>query len=270
MKVIFEYVDYQKYLNDWIHSRPKKGRGIKLALSKYLDITPQQVSKVLNENTHLTLDQAAKLITYLELSDVEGKYFLGLVELARAGSVELREIVQERLDLYSKNWEAPSSRIDIETRTPSIEDMQTYFSSYLYGAIELITYLEKYQTVESISQYFNISKKKTLKILNFLIELGPIKKQGEKFTSVGADYFKLPENINKMHIKNWRMRAMASLDYQDEVNLHQNINFVVKRQDIPEMKKHIFNSMVEMSEKYIIDAQGDTICSFCVDLFEIK
>ena len=108
MDDIFKYSDYQKYLNDWIESKPRKGRGIKLDLAKFLGITPGHVSKILNQDIHLTPDQAAKLISYLDLSEIEGKYFLSLVEMARAGSVELREIIRDRLDGFKKEWYTPS------------------------------------------------------------------------------------------------------------------------------------------------------------------
>ncbi len=270
MTSVLEYKDYQKFLTDWIHSKPKKGRGIKLSIASYLGITPQQVSKVLNENTHLTLDQSAKLISYLDLSGIEGKYFLGLVELARAGSLELREIVQERLDEYKMQWESPT-RTGIEKKTHTLEEMEVYFSSYLYDAIDLITTLEKYQTPGAISQYFNISKKKTLEILSILVKLGALKKEGDKFIPTGElEWLELPKNIAKINTTNWRNRAIASLDYDEEVNNHQTLNFTVNRKAIPKIKKHIFDSMLDMSDKYLKEGNTDMICAICVDLFEIK
>ena len=270
MKNILEYEEYQKYLIDWIESKPKKGRGLKAAMADFLNIPRVQISKVLNHYTHLTLAQAAKLISYLDLSEIEGNYFYSLVDMARAGGVEQRELIGKRLDNLKDQWQTPT-RAGIEKKTHTLEEMEIYFSSYLYGAMDLITSLEKYKTPTAISQYFNISKKKTLEILSFLVKIGALKKKGDKFIPTGElEWLELPKNINKINITNWRNRAIASLDYDEEVNNHQTMNFTVNRKAIPKIKKHIFDSMLDMSDKYLKEGNTDMICAICVDLFEIK
>ncbi len=270
MEDIFEYENYEKYLNDWIDSRPRKGRGIKLHLSKYLKIPPGQISKVLGRDLHLTLDQAANLIEYLGLTETEGNYFLGLVEFARAGSLKLKEIVQKRLDTYKEIWGSPS-RIGLDKKAYSQEDMEIYFSSYLYMAIELITFLDGYQTPDPISKYFNISKKKTLEILSFLVKLGAMEKNGDKYELTGETvWIDLSKRIGKINHTNWRNRAIASLDYDEDIGFHREINFAIERKDIPKIKRFLTDTILELNEKYLGKDTADTICSFCLDLFEIK
>ena len=93
MKTIFEYEDYADYLNDWVTSRPKKGRGIKREISHSLNCHPTHITQVFKKKTHFTLEQTAKIVRYLALSDLEGNFFLGMVEKARAGNQELRELI---------------------------------------------------------------------------------------------------------------------------------------------------------------------------------
>lgn len=275
MKDVLEYIDYQKYLNDWIQFRPRKGRGIKLDMANYLGITPAQVSKVLNQATHLTLAQAAKLITYLGLSDIEGKYFLSLVELERAGGPELREIIQERLDEQKSKWESIEKTV-LKTVDFSTDDMDTYFSSYQYNAIETITNMENFQTASAISRHFNISKKKTLEILSFLVRLGILEKKGDKFIHIGSQkWHQLPTKIKKINAINWRNRAIASIDYDEEINIHRDMCFTIDAKTIELIEKDLTGFMVGIVDKYFsqeeeVDHDDEKLCSICLDFFEIK
>jgi uncharacterized protein (TIGR02147 family) len=273
MKPIVEYLDYTEYLEDWFNSRPKKGHGQKGQMAQSLGVIPTQVSRVLKKEIHFTLDQAAKAVSFLELAPLEGHYFFGLVELARAGSNEMRELIRERLDELKSKFKTPE-KIDFKQSTNFQESQETYFSSYLYNAIELITNIERYQTPESICRHFNISKKRAMEVLNFLVKIGTVKRINNKFVRTKANSLhKLDENFLKINTANWRNRAIASLNYDDLVNFHQNINFTITEKNIPKIKKFLFDAMIEMSQDYITEDSDDSqviLCSFCLDLFEIK
>ena len=75
MEKILQYSDYIDFLSDWISSRPKKGHGVKSKMSNCIGSVPAQITQVLKKEVHLTPDQAAKMITFLELSNLEGEFF---------------------------------------------------------------------------------------------------------------------------------------------------------------------------------------------------
>ena len=76
MDPIYKYTNYTDYLNDWIASKPKNGRGQKFRMAKYIGCIPAHVTNVLKKDQHFTLDQAAKVITFVELSKLDVNTFL--------------------------------------------------------------------------------------------------------------------------------------------------------------------------------------------------
>lgn len=223
MVVVFEYDDYVNFLSDWISSRPKKGRGVKTEMAHYMGCLPAHITKVLSRDVHLTLEQAAKIITFLELTSLEGHYFLGLVELGRAGNKELRDIIIERLDELSKKIQ-DATRIGAKNREFTEKDNNLYYSNWLYMGIEILTSINDLQTLEAICKSLNISRSQAMEILNFLVEKKLVEKVDDKFVikelSIKTNPLKGGANLRNHH-KNWRTKALVSLDSK----LENNVNF---------------------------------------------
>lgn len=271
MKSINSYNNYITFLNDWILSRPRKGYGVKVKMSEYIGVLPNHLSKILKGEVHLTLDQAAELISFLELAQVEGHYFFGLVELSRANTDAQKKLIQDRLTELNRKLKIPESKLGRD-REFSQEELETYFSSYLYVAIFIITCIPKYQTLSSISSYFNISKERALDILNFLISVGKVKKERDKFvnTQGGLSGHVIPGNLSKLINLNWNSRIAASFDYDEDINYHRNVPFAVNREDIPKIENAISEFTVELYEKYLSRKDLDSLCCLCLNLFELK
>lgn len=272
MKKIFEYSDYAEFLTDWIKSRPKGGHGVKIRMAKYLGCIPAQITKVLKKDIHLTLDQAAKAITFLELSNFEGQYFLGLVELARAGSNELREIILERLSEIKKKVISPEGISKAKKYNLSEEELKTYYENWYYTAIEVLAQIPKYQTVSAICDYLNLPKSKALNILNFLVEKGIVNKEGSKYIrdlSIRFDDFEPGSIFFKARAINWRNQALASLDQKEENNLNLNLVFTLAEKDIPRLKDSLIEKAKELY-KSVEDSPKEEIRCLCIDFFKVK
>src|SRR5688500_3076235 len=87
---LFTYSDYKAYLRDWIRAHPHRGRGIKSRLARTAGCQVAYLSRVIERDAHLSLEQAMSLQGPLGHGRGEAKYFLLLVELARAGTQSLR------------------------------------------------------------------------------------------------------------------------------------------------------------------------------------
>lgn len=273
MIVVFEYDDYVNFLSDWITSRPKKGRGIKTEMAHYMGCLPAHITKVLNRNVHLTLEQAAKVLPYLELSSLEGHYFLGLVELGRAGNKELREMVQERLEELKTKIQDPR-RVGGHELEFSHKEKNIYYSSWHYHAVEILTSLPKFQTLEALSKCMGISKNDVMKVLNFLIEKGLIKRVEDKFvlSKLQLNYNVDPGITNiKNHHKNWRTRALISLDYKREYNINFTGVYSIPKVLVPVMRDFFIDKLMEFWNT--IDEHPDDpdepFC-ICLDFFDFS
>src|SRR4051812_35972113 len=100
---VFDFKDYKRYLNKRLSGRAGVGRISRSKFSQKLRLHPSYMTRILNGDTHLSLEQADFANEALSHSDDESRYFLLLVELARAGTPGLRsrfdrQLVKERLD----------------------------------------------------------------------------------------------------------------------------------------------------------------------------
>jgi uncharacterized protein (TIGR02147 family) len=270
MVIVFEYDDYVNFLSDWILSRPKRGRGVKTEMAHYMGCLPAHITKVLNRDVHLTLEQAAKTLSFLELSSLEGHYFLGLVELGRAGNRELREIVMERLEELRKKVQM-AARLGAEEKEFSEKDNDTYYSNWLYMAIEMLSAIEKYQTLEAICDCLKISRPKAMEILNFMVEKGIIDRVDDKFIKREMVVRTNPSlNISTLrnHHKNWRTRALVSLDQKNENNLNFTGVLSVPREVVPQIRETLMATIKEVfSIGQVHPDPPEMAFGFCVDFF---
>jgi hypothetical protein len=95
MESIFNFQDYKAYLTARLRVGGKRGSHSLVATA--IGCRPSFLSKVLYRKTHLTPEHAVALARYWKLSPREAEYFRELVQLGRAGTSELRGVIQCRL-----------------------------------------------------------------------------------------------------------------------------------------------------------------------------
>jgi len=273
MVIVFEYDDYVNFLGDWILSRPKKGRGVKSEMAHYMGCLPAHITKVLNRDVHLTLEQAAKVLSFLELTSLEGHYFLGLVELGRAGNRELQILILERLSELKKKIQ-DASRIGAQRLEFSTQDKDIYFSSWLYIAIEILSSISRFQTLDDICSSLKISKVQAMEVLDFLIEKNLIIREEDKFLNkeIAIKTTADPGSSNlKNHHKSWRTRAMVSLDQKFENNLNFTGVISLPKVVTPAIREILIATIKELWEMagQHPDDPDEAFC-LCIDFFNFS
>ena len=101
--------------------------------------------------------------------------------------------------------------------------------------------------------------------------MGTVEKKGDKFINPGKPiWYEKNKNIEKTVTTMWKNRSLASLDYDEDVNFHSIVNFTIDKNRIYDFKKKLVESIMEIDKEFLNKDPSDTICSFCIDLFEIK
>jgi uncharacterized protein (TIGR02147 family) len=267
-KTIFEYENYKTYIINKINSSPSKGRGIKLKISEYLNCQTAFVSQVLNANPNFSLEQGVKLNKFFEHTREEAKFFLILLQLGRAGSIELqeffkleiREILDKRSDL--------TTRFDIKKSLKKV-DQQIYYSSWLYACIHMMIAIPKFNNPEVIARHLNFPRETIVGVLNFLEETGLIKKDGSHY-EIGVTKIHLEKDSPQIqrHHTNWRMQAIRSIDINDSMDLHYSTVVSMSQADIPKIKEILIKS-IEECRLVIRESREEKIQSVCIDFFGV-
>jgi uncharacterized protein (TIGR02147 family) len=169
-KELFDYKDYKSYLEAYIRSQPKGGRGVRIALANFISSPVSHVSQVLNGNSQLTLEQGEAVNSFIGHTDEESHYFLLLIQLSRAGTSSLKRRFESQIQLILEKRLVLKDRLGVKQML-SKEDQVEFYSSWFYGAVHVMLTIPEFQTKESISRYLGLSLKKTNEILEFLAVL---------------------------------------------------------------------------------------------------
>jgi uncharacterized protein (TIGR02147 family) len=262
---VFDYDDSLQYIKDVIESQ---GYGYKAKLSEAIQCQSAYVSRVLGGLASFSLEQSERLNHFFAHSNAESDYFLTLSMRDRAGTAELKnyfnstlqKLKKQRLDL--KNHVAVSSEI-------SERDRHVYFSSWIYGAIYVLTSIPEFQTIEAMSKRLRIPQKKMLAALDFLTGVGLVKKENSRYIlsnsgmHIGSD-----NTLVTRHHLNWRTKALAAVEANKPEELHYSVAISVSEKDAEIIKEKLVNVMAEIQQ--ILEPSKEEVAKvITLDFFDL-
>jgi len=95
MDGLFSFVDYKEFLKNKV--RLARTRGMQSEIARAIRCQPSFLSKVLSGKVHLTPDHAVLLAHHWKMTLEEAEYFRELVQLGRASTPVLRQVIEGRL-----------------------------------------------------------------------------------------------------------------------------------------------------------------------------
>ncbi len=265
----FDFDDYKHWINTLIRSGPRGGHGQYRALAAALDTSSAVMSQVFKGSRDLNLEQAHKLCKHLQFSKAETEYLLLLVQKERAGTRELKNW------FGSKLHEIQLAARELKNRLPqdqvlSEEAKATFYSHWYYSGVRLLSSIEPFQTIESITNYFGLSREKTHQIVDFLLrhglcveEKGKIK-MGPQRTHLGAD-----SPLIARHHGNWRLQAMQKMERRSEDDLFYSAPMSLSREAAKQIRKSLAEA-IEQHRAMAFDSREEQLVCVNVDFFEIK
>lgn len=219
MVSIFDFTNYRQYLTKWVDAQGDHRYGLKGRLAKALGISSSLVSQVFKAEKTLTPDQAAELVVFLGLQELEGDYLHLLVELERAGTTRYREKLQRKIKLLQEQSQKIGKRVP---RNKELTDEQKaiYYSSWLYTGIRNLTAVPGFGHAQTIAEQLKLEPAVVQRVLNFLLENGLCKEQDGRVTYGPASIHVDRESpfVNKHH-QNWRFQAIQSMERRREEDL---------------------------------------------------
>lgn len=267
-KTIFDFENYKIYIKERIDESPSKGRGIKLKISEFLSCQTAFVSQVLNGDPNFSLEQGVKLNTFFEHTREEARFFLLLLQLNRAGSIELQDFFKiEMKEILDKRSDL-KNRLDIKKSLKKV-DQQIYYSSWLYTCIHMMTAIPEFQTPQAMSRHLNLPREKILEVINFLEETALIQKNGNHY-EIGVTKIHLSKDSPQIqrHHTNWRMQAIRSIDINDSADLHYSTIVSMSASDVPHVKEILIKS-IEECRAVIRGSKDERVQSVCIDFFKV-
>lgn len=260
----FEFTDYKAYLR----ARANAEWG---AISKLADAAGCQrsyLSRVLGSEVHLTMDQAFGISEYLKLSENECSYFLGLVEMARAGTPGYRRRLEANLKRLRHEYNDLQKRVARPAAAQSAKEF-TYYSTWIYSAVHIIASIPEYQTSATIAKRLQLPVEMVERTLNELQEWGLTKFQDRRWRFGDQEiHVTKASPLSVLHHTNWRQRAV--LDAQ--IGAADSIHFSVVQSVDRAAWKHIRAQLllfIEDAARVARPSQEEILICLATDLFEV-
>lgn len=264
----YDFETYKAYLGVRITQEAADDRSYRARLSEHIRCQQSYLSQVMNGAPDFTLEQAHRLNQFLHHDKAEAKYFLVLVEMARAGTKELREFFREQAT------EAKQARFHLKSRLKQTEEISpeaqhTYYSTWFYSAIYIILMIPKYQSIPAIANRFNLPEELVVKVLNFLEESGLVEVKGGKYLPT-KKRIHLDRNsifIQRHHI-NWRSQALQSVEKNLSDDMHFSTVVSLSLSDFEKVKE-IFVQAIENAREIIRPSPEEEIVAITIDAFRL-
>ncbi len=260
---LFEFTDYRKYLELFLSERGKKKE-----LCEFIPCQTTFLSNVMSGTANLSLEHAIRTAEFLNLSEKESHYFMLIVQLGKAGSKNLENYYLKQIQEIQKEQNKISSKI-ASHETIAIQDQVTFYNSWMYVAIHILCAVTEFQTRKAIREYLHLSQKEIDPTIDFMIQNGIITETNGRLKQ-GSTRVHLAKGSPFLikHHANWRMKAIQSLDFEREQDLHYTMVMSLSKKDVDQMKKIIFEAITNTD--HLLKNTGDeTVYSFCMDWFKI-
>lgn len=268
MVKIFDFTDYKGFLKAKEESLASFQRGFRSRMAEVLACQNAYISQILNTHANLSLEQALKLTNFLQLNEVESRYFVLLVEYARAGTVELQAFFRKDIEAVRESY------LNIKERVPnakrlSLEQQSIYYSSWLYPTIHMLITIPNYRTISKIESVLKIDAHICSEIILFLITSGLVV-ESKGLLMPGPTQIHLSKdspNIRQHHM-NWRFAAIQSLVGKTENDVHYSTVSSLSIEDAEKLKFK-FVQVIQDYVQSIGPSKEETLYNFNLDFYSL-
>lgn len=264
---LFKSNTYIEYLRAII-SENRNHKGYRTDLAKAANCHRTHISLVLSGRNHLTLEQACGITKYWNFGALEQQYFLGLVELARAGTPALKNVLKARLEKLKKEREDLAVRFDV----PKLEDSvltHDYYLSWEVSAIHLLVAVKQLVKVTDLSKRLNLPKEIVESALFRLKKMGLVAQEGDTW-KVTVQRLHAPKgSVSEiLHQINWRNQAIQRVPRSIQDDLHYTGLYTLSRKDIEVLREKIVE-FIELTRAIVHPSPEEEIVCFTCDYFKI-
>lgn len=264
---LFSYQNYQLYLRDFFRQEvPQKPKRADLA--RRLNCQSSFISQVFNSKAHFSLEHAILVTEFLDLDPDERRYFMLLLQLAKAGSAELKAFLQEELNKIRQQAEV--IKINLQVKGELSDDDQTiYYSHWWYSAIHILVAFPTVQSVDDLRRCLKLPKSTIAEALQFLLERGLVNKKEGKL-EIGKTRIHLgskSRNITRHHM-NWREKMIEVLAARNPDNLHFTGVIGISKAGADALRMQIMN-LLKKAEETVEKTKEEAAYVFLLDFFEL-
>lgn len=270
MQSMSEYSDYRKYLIDYIHHQPNRGRGLISKISAAIGIHVSLLSLILKGERELSEEQAFDICEHFEFSDLDRRYFLLMVRHSRAGNPRLRGQIEKDIAEVKQQYFKASEVMDYD-HVLSDEEKAIFYSRWYYPAIRQFCAIGKTgRSFEEISEHFKISRRKLSPVMDFLVRK-QLCLEAEGLYRIGPKrtFLEVNSPFLLQYLTQWRSKALAQYENirDDEVAFTGVIS--VSLADYETIRLQIMELLKNVS-RIANETEEEAVAAINIDFFQVR
>lgn len=264
---IFNFDDYKIFYNTWVDSQPKQGHGEYRRLAQALNVSSTMISQVFKGDKHISMEMAADMAEYLNLSDEETEFFLLLVDYAKAGSFKLKKRFEKQVKQKRDHFKKLENRIKKEVEL-SEETKAIYYSSWIYSGVRLLTDIPSLNNATEISERLNLPKNQVQKVLDFLNQHGLVA-QNENRYKMGPTrvYIGSSNHLVARHHQNWRLQGFQKMIQAGDDSFFYTAPMVLSEAAANKIRQEL-PAFIEAIAKQVQSSSSEVSRCLNIDWFE--
>lgn len=265
---IYTYVDYVDYLKDLIKSHPKNGRGLVAKIADQIQVNPTFVSQILGNYKDLNQEQAYLIAEFFGLTQKELEHFLLLVQFKKTGHFKLKKHLELKIAESKREGLKLKNSVQIKKQI-SEKDKTQFYSNWIYTAMQLYCSIGSGKSLDEISSYFEINRKKTISILQFLISINLLVEKNNIY-SAGSNSTHLDSDSPHLskHHTNWRIKALNKIEHITDTEMMFTAPLSISKNDLPKVREILSDSIKKIS-KLVNDSPSEELACLIIDYFKI-
>jgi uncharacterized protein (TIGR02147 family) len=263
---LYSHESYRDFLKAKIRTVKEKW-GLMTKLAAAAGCQRPYLSRVLKGDAHLTSAQAFGLTRFWNLTDDETAYFLGLLEMEKAGSAAYREYWRSK-NLENKNAHENLHRVVHRRAAGTDERDLTYYSSWHWTAIHILVSIPEFQTERAIAERLGLPLRLVQSTLRELEAWGGVRRDGGRWK-----FYSCEQHITKdsplaaFHHSNWRGRAASSAQERNPESVHYTVVQSLSRTDFQKIRTQVLE-LIQSAAAIAGPSKEEKLMCFACDFFE--
>lgn len=266
---IFDFSDYRLYIKQWLETAKKEKSFTLTKLASVIQVHPTFLSQVLTGSKDLSLEQAALMSKHFEHTKLEQEFFFIILQIDRAGSHLLKEILLQRKKEIESEKNKLSNRFK-NHRQLSDEHRAIFYSSWIYVAVWAATGIGKGQTATSLSSLFSLPRAKADEVLTFLLQTG-LCTESQGLYRPGETHIHVPNESPFVvrHHSNWRIKAIQKMDSRKNDELFFTAPMSIAKKDFQVIREKLNLAIKEIVE-VVTHSESEEIVCLNIDMFKVE
>jgi uncharacterized protein (TIGR02147 family) len=267
--IVYDHTDYVQFLNARLKAMPQ-ARGSQAALAKFLGVQSSFLSQVMSRRAHLSREQAVRIGEFFSLPYDELRFFMLLVDADRAGSKTLEEFYRTEIQAILQEREEVQERIGVHEQLPD-EAQTIYYSSWVYGAVHILTALPGTQSVKAIAAHLRLPQQQIAEVVEWLRKNDLVVVEPDGKLSIGKGRIHIGRHSRHVarHHANWRIKSLDALERTTQADLHYTAFLGISREAMGVLKEKLM-AFLQETEPVIAESKEEAGVVLLLDLFELN